>query len=565
VAWARALRATLLALAVSLSTVSRAQAQGPRPDRDKPKTSGPALGLQVNDARARPGYTLLAPTSSKNTYLIDMQGRVVRMWKSDYRPGLSAYLLENGNLLRTGMIDKAPFFGGGTGGRLQEFAWDGQLLWDFTYYSDTVLPNHDVCKLPNGNVLLIVWEKKTPAEALAAGRRPETEAKDHLLAGGLVEIQPTGKTTGKVVWQWHSWDHLIQDFDPKKSHYGDVGAHPELLDLNFGSATIAAIVANPKELEKLRGLGYVGGGRRGQRPPPDWLHINAVCYSAELDQVMLSVYEFSEIWILDHSTTTAQAAGHHGGRYGKGGDLLYRWGNPRAYRAGTARDQKLFGQHNSHWIARGLPGEGHVLVFNNGMRRSNGSYSTVDEIVLPVDVEGRYAYSPGKAFGPDQAVWSYVAPKKSDFYAPFVSGAQRLANGNTLICSGTNGTIFEVTPSGEIVWKYLNPDQGERRFGAPPQPGELLSPFLQGALKLTAEQKSQLSRLQKEVTARLDAILSDDQKKQLKATPGAARGFRPGGFGPPGGGGIFRALRYAADYPGLAGRDLTPGKNIEGG
>ena len=63
-------------------------------------------------------------------------------------------------------------------------------------------------------------------------------------------------------------------------------------------------------------------------------------------QIMLSVFEFSELWVIDHSTKTAEAAIHEGGRSGKGGDLLYRWGNPRAYRAGTVKDQKLFGQHN---------------------------------------------------------------------------------------------------------------------------------------------------------------------------------------------------------------------------
>jgi hypothetical protein len=568
-------RATVLARLLLLPAVAglavpAALAQG-RPDNAKPKATGPVLGLLLHEAKACPGYTLLAPSTSTSTYLIDMQGRVVRTWKSDYIPGLGAYLLENGHLLRTGQIPNPPFFGGGTGGRLQEFTWDGDLVWDFTYYSDKLLPNHDVCKLPNGNVLMIVWEKKTPAEALAAGRRPETVGKDHLLAGGLVEVRPTGKTTGEVVWEWHSWDHVVQDFDRKKAHYGDVAGHPELLDLNFGSSTIAAVVANPKELDKLRTLGYVGGGRRARPPQPDWLHINSVCYNAALDQVMLSVFEFNEIWVLDHSTTTAQAAGHTGGRHGKGGDLLYRWGNPRAYRAGTAKDQRLFGQHNAHWIEKGLPGEGHALVFNNGMGR-RGGYSTVDEVVLPVDERGRYPHPPGKAFGPDQAAWSYAAPKKNTFYAPFISGAQRLANGNTLICSGTNGTVFEVTPKAEVVWKLVNPDRGSfgaglPGFPAPPRPGEVLSPFVQGLLRLTREQKNQVAGLQKDVDTRLARILDDGQRKQLKARRGRPKGFPGGGlfagFGPPGGGGLFRAPRYAADYPGLAGRKLQPGPTIQ--
>jgi hypothetical protein len=490
-------------------------AGGNAQDGGKRPTGAPAgqpkLGVLVNQPKAAQGYTLLAPSNSTNTYLIDLEGRIVQKWKSDCVPGLSAYLLDNGNLLRTGQVRNPPFFGGGGGGRVQEFTWDGKLVWDFTYVNDNQLPNHDVCKLPNGNVLLIVWEKKTVKQAVAAGRRPETVGGGHLLAGGILEIEPTGRTTGKVVWEWHAWDHLIQDFDDRKANHGDVGAHPELIDLNFGDGTLAATVAEPEELEKLRSIGYVRGA--GRRPGPlqaDWLHVNSVAYNAGLDQVMLSVHEFSEIWVIDHGTTTAEAAGHAGGKYDKGGDLLYRWGNPRAYRAGTVKDQKLFGQHDAHWIGSGLPGEGHVLVFNNGLRRTGGAYSSVDEIVPPVDAAGRYEYTKGKAFGPDKPVWSYVAPKRTDFYAPFVSGAERLANGNTLICSGTNGNLFEVTPKEEVVWKYVNPE------------------------------------------------------RQLRQLPDFATGPPGGGgAGAPGGAGLFRAPRYTPDFPGLTDKDLTPGKTVD--
>jgi Arylsulfotransferase (ASST) len=498
-------------------------------DPVKPPKKDGQLGLLVSDPKASPGYTLLAPANSTSTYLIDMDGRVVNTWKSDCQPGLSAYLLENGHLLRTGQVRNPPFFGGGAGGRLQEFTWDGKLVWDYTYVNDTQLPNHDICKLPNGNVLINVWEKKTAKDAVAAGRRPETVGQGDMLSAALLEVQPTGEKTGKIVWEWHAWDHLIQEFDDKQANHGDVAAHSERIDLNFGEATIAAMVAKPEELAKLRSIGYVGApGRKPQAAQPDWLHINSVAYNSDLDQIMLSAFEFSEIWIIDHGTTTAEAAGHEGGKYGKGGDLLYRWGNPRACRAGAVKDQKLFGQHNAHWIPKGLPGEGHVLVFNNGLKRIGGAYSTVDEIVLPVDDKGRYEYTSGKAFGPEKAVWSYTAPKRIDFYAPFISGAQRLPNGDTLICSGTNGTVFEVTPMNEIVWKYVNPEKsnspfagppGPPPFGGPPKLGQILPPFLQGVLNLTAEQKDQLATAEKEMAAKLAKVLTDNQKKLFEEKP----------------------------------------------
>src|SRR5262249_39992361 len=185
--------------------------------------------------------------------------------------------------------------------------------------------------------------------------------------------------------------------------------------------------------ETLRDLGYlppppIPGAGPGGGPSADWTHINSVSYNADLDQIVVSVHSFSEFWIIDHGTTKAEAAGHTGGKRGKGGDLLYRWGNPKAYRAGTNADQRLFSQHNAHWISAGLPGAGNMLVFNNGGGRPGGAYSSIDEIVLPVDDAGNYTRKKGLPFGPDKPSWSYTAEKKTDFFAMLMSGAQRLSN-----------------------------------------------------------------------------------------------------------------------------------------
>jgi Spy/CpxP family protein refolding chaperone len=502
------------------------------------KSSTPKLGLAINDPRALQGYTLLATMMSKKTYLIDMQGKVVRTWDSTCNPAASAYLLENGHLLRTGSLmgEEMSFGGGpGAGGRVQEFSWNGELVWDFKLFTDKQLPHHDVTRLPNGNMLMIVWDKKTAKEAIAAGRRPEMTGDSHLLPDSLIEVKPTGPTTGAVVWEWHLWDHLVQDFDKSKANYGNVAEHPELVNINYGEDALAPVAATKAGADKLKSIGYVGANTASGRPPrinPDWTHFNCVAYNPDLDQIVVSVHSFSEFWIVDHSTTTAEAASHSGGRSGKGGDLLYRWGNPRAYRAGTKADQRLFAQHNAHWIPRGLPGEGHLLVFNNGSGRPDGSYSSVDELVLPVDSDGQYLHKPGTAYGPDKPIWSYTAPKKTDFYSFFISGAQRLPNGSTLICSGANGTIFEVTPEKEVVWKYVNPVKttgpGPGMFGGAPQPGQFMPAFLQGMLRLSPEQNKQIGQLQKEVDGQLDKLLTAEQKKQFKERPAGAN---PGGFG----------------------------------
>ncbi|MBZ0257121.1 aryl-sulfate sulfotransferase, partial [bacterium] len=166
----------------------------------------------------------------------------------------------------------------------------------------------------------------------------------------------------------------------------------------------------------------------------------------------LSVREFNEVWIIDHSTTTEQAKGSSGGRWGRGGDLLYRWGNPATYKQGTVIAQQLFSQHDAQWLADGAS----LLLFNNGRKRPGEDYSSVIQIELPVN-QGEYQKIEGKAFVPAKPSWEYSAANKADFFSSFLSGAQRLPNGNTLICHGMNGSIFEVTNRGETVWKYILP------------------------------------------------------------------------------------------------------------
>jgi len=142
------------------------------------------------------------------------------------------------------------------------------------------------------------------------------------------------------------------------------------------------------------------------------------------------------------------------------GAILYRWGNPQVYRAGDASDQKLFAQHDATWIEPGLVGAGNIMVFNNGQGRSDGRYSSVDVVVPPVDESGHYTLISDSAYGPKAADWIYTDGNKPDFFSQNISGAQRLPNGNTLICSGDVGTIFEISPDKEIVWKYVHPDSG---------------------------------------------------------------------------------------------------------
>ncbi|MEI6669477.1 MAG: SUMF1/EgtB/PvdO family nonheme iron enzyme [Acidobacteriota bacterium] len=429
---------------------------------------GQTVGLYLNTPKASPGYTLLAPKHNLITYLIDNGGRIVNQWKSGYEPGQSAYLLPNGHLLRAGMMRVRGGTGGGEGGRIEEFDWNGKLVWEFEHATTEAQLHHDIKPMPNGHVLALMVERKSIQEAVAAGFDANALRDDYLVPDAVVEIEPTPPRGGRIVWEWHVWDHLVGRADP--------AAHPELVD--------------PKG--------------RGRGIPAFWNHMNSLDYNAALDQIVLSVRGNDEIWIIDHSTTKAEAAGHAGGRSGKGGDLIYRWGNPAAYGRGTAADRQLIQQHDALWIPPGSPGAGHMTIFNNGYERG---WSSIEEIVLPVDANGRYAIGAGQPYGPDKPVWHYEAKTRTDFFSSEISGAHRLPNGNTLICAGVVGHLFEVTPAGDIVWQYVNP-------------------MVRGGILAQGETPGK-----------------DNRGHLFNA--------------------VFKVHRYAPDYPGLAGRDLTPKGVIE--
>ncbi len=425
-------RSTLLLLPLLLLLLASgisAQAQDSPPD-------APQTGVLFRGDGAFDGLTLFSPLVGQQAYLIDMDGQVVRSWTFEANVATSQepYLLPNGNLLVQTTVNSAvlPQFGevGGVAGGLKEYSWDGELLWQYDYAGDTYQQHHDIELMPNGNILLVAWEVISADEALSLGLRPDRVPDgDTIWPEHVVELNPQ---TNEIVWRWRVWDHLIQDADPDLPNYGVVAEHPERFNIN-----------------------YVGP----QQSLGDWQHVNSIDYNPQLDQIMLSSRNFSEIWVIDHSTTTEEAAGSTGGSSGMGGDLLYRWGNPSTYQGGTVEDQTLLYQHDAQWIDPGLPGAGNILIFNNGDdTRAEYRYSTALEIALPLLEDGTYAREDG-IFTAEE-IWEYRADPPESFFAAFVSSVQRLPNGNTLIVNGTGGRFIEVTPEGELVWEYLNDHTG---------------------------------------------------------------------------------------------------------
>ncbi|MBN1280013.1 MAG: aryl-sulfate sulfotransferase [Candidatus Thermoplasmatota archaeon] len=363
------------------------------------------------------GHFLYTPWYSTTTYLINETGAVNHTWQSTYYPLYDSYMGENGSIYLA--IDS------GQGG-VQKIAYDGTILWEYHYTEGSSYATHDIVPLPNGDILIIMQEIKSRAQAIQAGRDPNSFG-TQFYPNMLLQIHQTGLTSGDIVWEWHVWDHLIQDFDPTKNNYGVVADHPELADINFD-----------------------------QYWSPGWPYANSVDYNPKFDQILISAHNFDEVWIIDHSTTTEEAAGHTGGNSGHGGDLLYRWGNPQTYDRGDPSDKKLYFQHQCCWVKPGLPGAGNILVFSNGNTRPGGPLSSVDEIIPDVNNDtGAYYLPPGGTYGPDDLTWQYMLP--ANLFCAGFGGAQRMLNGNTFICAGWEGVFVEVTPDQQVVWTFINP------------------------------------------------------------------------------------------------------------
>ena len=420
---------------------------------------GPTQLIQYKASKAYEGYTLITSMNADKTYLIDMLGYVVHTWEHKTKPpGLHFVLLENGHILGntgTGMMQGPaggsqpkktenirkpapkgntgkPSYGGAAAG-LIELDWDGNVVWKFEPGPTDGTVHHDFVRLPNGNTLCNAWEAISYKEAIAGGRRADQTTETGVATDVIYEINPEGK----IVWKWSAWEHRGTN---SKAH----------LDVNYITYLLS----------------------EHAQDNPDWTHFNTVDYDPATDRILVDSREFGELYLIDHKT----------------GDILYRWGNPSAYGAGAAPtlstpgEQILFGPHNAHWIKDGLPGAGHILIFNNGWARPPINYSSVIEM------------------DPDSGkiIWEYKSGSPTSFYSDHISNAQRLPNGNTMVCSGGSGHLFEVTSEKEVVWEYINPLIGKSATN----------------------------------------WMEDGPREKNN--------------------GMFRAHRYGPDYPGLKGKELKP-------
>jgi hypothetical protein len=377
----------------------------------------PTIGLLYQDSNASEAYTLFTPQKNYKTYLLNNCGEKVNEWTFTELPGATCYLLANGNLLRAGQD------------YIEVRDWDNNLVWSYATTANGIMQHHDICPLPNGNVLCLATDVYPLAQITAEGRNPAITGAN-LRLEKVVELHPTGLNTATVVWEWKFKDHLIQDFDATKLNYGIVADHPELLDLNYSNGNTV-----------------------------DYIHTNSIDYNAALDQVIISARHLNEIFIIDHSTTTAEAAAHAGGNSNLGGDFLWRWGNPEVYRQGGITDRKLFLQHDAKWVESGYLDDGKITVFNNGAPTTPQTFTSV--VMLEPEIVGGIYTKLNNKFNPPTYDWSWNGSiLGTTVYEDKMSGIHALPNGNIIIAETSLGRVSEITKSGTLLWSYRNPTGG---------------------------------------------------------------------------------------------------------
>jgi len=362
--------------------------------------------------------SLLVKNGSTTSLLVDKQGNTLYEWNFETNLGNDFELLPDGKSI--GMFKRSdPVVSfGGYGGVVKIFDEAGTEAWSYDYVNGNDIGHHDVEMLPNGNVIFLVWEEIDAAEVQAAG----VDFDSNVYVETLIEVNPN---TNQVEWEWRSWDHIVQEHDSNAPNYGAISDNPQRININYNL-----------------------------KPSGDFMHANGLSYDAVKDVVYISVNFFSEVWAVDHSTTINEASSNSGGNYNKGGDLLYRFGNPMAYN-NSSGTRTFYSNHFPNLLKNGVPGAGNMLIYGNsgpdGLQQS-----TVYEMRLPEP----YSLLPNTNNEPT-TVWSFT---DEELHFVRISGADRLGNGNTLICEGDFG-MWEVTPDGDVVWKYESEPSSWRAYG----------------------------------------------------------------------------------------------------
>jgi len=433
-------------------------APSPTPGPAPAPAPSPPLTPSAAEGACCEGYTLLSISGGlpgQPSPLIDMNGEVVHEWPI---AGMPLKMLPGGSVLGSKRMrgGQGPTPGGQLPGGAQpggpspkpwqdtiefvQVSWDGEEEWFTCCWDDDETgimmsrQHHDYQREGNpvgyyapgqefvkqGKTLILAHKNKLVPEI------SDKKIKDDV----IYEVDWKGNLTG---FEWHAADHFAE--------------------FGFDESATEAIYHSP-QYDEDKGVS-------------DWLHTNSMSllgknhwYDETGDErftpenIIISSRNANFIAIINRAT----------------GDIVWRVGPDFSEDTPENNLGQFVGQHHAHMIPNGLPGEGNILVFDNGGKSGYGGpagfprytrdYSRVIEF-NPVTLE---------------IVWQYGAESGEERFFSFdISSAQRLPNGNTLITVGAEGRIIEVSLDKEIVWEFISPFIGRmenavyRAYRIPPE------------------------------------------------------------------------------------------------
>ncbi len=374
--------------------------------------------LSASDLVAE-GYTLIPASGDKDVYLIDNCGRIVHDWNTECRETLANYIDKAGNLIRS-CREEGFATGGGVGGKLERYSWDGEREWFITIADDRYHLHHDFEVLDNGNILILAYERFTVKEWKELGSTT-TLMEGDVFSEAILEIQPVESKEYEIVWEWHLSDHLVQDVSADFIGFGDIMENKSKMDINVNTAGTVK----------------------------DWIHFNSISYNDETNQIILSSKFLNEIYVIEKTETSDVAAADSGGRYEVGGDFLYRWGNESNYDKSSSSGSQIANQHNVQWFGKET---NTISIFNNG----DEGESSVLEVILPQTNEKNYV-NLEEHYEDASIVRTVLNIDEESFYSSVTSGAQRLENGNMIFTISKENRIVEVDKDNKVVWLYIIP------------------------------------------------------------------------------------------------------------
>ncbi|MFZ0451223.1 MAG: aryl-sulfate sulfotransferase [Desulfatiglandaceae bacterium] len=383
------------------------------------------------------GFTIFQ-AKEVGALLIDMNGSEVKLWKGLH--GFPNKILPGGHVLgHTG--ERPNAYGMQDQVDLVQVDFDGNIVWKFNQWEfiedpgespqwmarqhhdyqregnpvGYYVPGMDPC-VDRGNTL-ILCHKNVANPAISD--KP-------LLDDVIIEVT----WEGDIIWEWLCSKHF-EEFD-------------------FNEEARNILSRNPNMVPSGGGLG-------------DWMHINAFSTLGPnkwYDNGDNRFYPDNIIWDSRESNIIAIIDK-------KTGNIAWKIGPDYSTNKALKKLGWIIGQHHAHMIPRGLPGEGNILVYDNGGWAGYGAPNPG----APTGIKNALRdYSRVLEFDPTtlEIVWQHT-PKEAGFlhptdsnryYSPFISSAQRMPNGNTLITEGSGGRIIEVTADHQLVWEYISPYWG---------------------------------------------------------------------------------------------------------